>query len=323
MQQERLSMDLTMPQVALDVAQSARASFGADDLMLARSSWTDAAGALSTAVERLKNLGLDDFDGLDSDPELAMVACLVAEEAGRAALPAPVAALITGASTGRSVPLHAVDRGVDQVLLDYAALLDQSRTIDPSGHIVPVRATPLTGEPKMLAPHAALCCPVGDGEVGSPRTWAWHETFSAFSSSGALNHVLDLGARHLNERIQFGKPLKTRQALEYRFVDAAVAARGLRELALFTAWRLNTDPTAGEGAALTLRLVHLETVRDVMRHIHQIHGAIGFCFEHDLALISQYLQFRRYQPVPLSQTRARLADHIDDIPTLHRAGSLG
>ena len=315
-------MDLTLPDIALDVARAARAHFGADDLSMARSSWTDPSAAISTAVERLRAVGLDDFDGLDSDPELAMVACLVAEEAGRAALPAPVAALIAGSSIGLPMPLHAVARGADHVLLDYAAVLDQSYAIDPSGRIVRMSATPSTGKPKVLAPHAAMCRPEGSHENGSPRTWAWHETFSSFSSSGALSRVLDLGARHLNERIQFGKPLRARQALEHRFVDAAVAAKGLRELALFTAWRLGADPTAGEGAALALRLVHLETVRDVMRHIHQIHGAVGFCFEHDLAVISQYLQFRRYQPVPLSQTRSMLVEHIDDIPTLHSAGSL-
>lgn len=316
-------MDLALPEVALDVARSARASFGADDLSLARSSSTDPGGALSIAIARLQAVGLADVGGLDSDPELAWVACLVAEEAGRAALPAPVAALIAGSSTGRSAPLHAVDRATaGEVLLDYAALVDRSCTVDPSGRVVPMSTMPPTGDPKILAPHAAVCQPAAEGEDGSPRTWAWHETFSAFNSSGALSHVLDLGGRHLNERIQFGRPLKARQALEHRFVDATVAARGLRELALFTAWRLTTDPTAGEGAAVALRLVHLETVRDVMRHIHQIHGAIGFCFEHDLAVLSQHLQFRRYQPLPLSQTRARLVEHIDDIPSLHRAGSL-
>jgi hypothetical protein len=54
----------------------------------------------------------------------------------------------------------------------------------------------------------------------------------------------------------------------------------------------------------------------VPRHVHQLHGAVGFCFEHDLAVLTRYLQYRRYEPTGFGATRRRLGAHLAQIPSL-------
>ncbi|MDQ0691363.1 acyl-CoA dehydrogenase family protein [Arthrobacter sp. W4I7] len=313
-------MDLTMPPEVVAFAQSARQAFtgkGLGDV------WREPPADSpqhSAAYDILLSLGLGDMQDAPRDLVTALAASALAEEAGRVALPVPVAALLTGKIAGLDVPVHAVSEvGGPAVLVDYARVFEGSRLVTPNGEVLATRVLPSPPTARMLAPFAARVLPQPDSPLSPDvNVWAWHELFSAFSALGALDKVLELCQSHLKERIQFGKPLKARQALEHRFVDSVVVQRGLRELCAFTAWRLVREEGPGTGAALTLRLVHLEAIESIMRNAHQIHGAIGFCFEHDLAVLSQYLQFRRYQPLSLGRTRSALGDYIDEIPTLHR-----
>lgn len=316
-------MDLTIPQESTDLARSARSLFQASGLAVARRAHDDAAAAVDQALGLLRTLGMEDLTEISTQADQAYAAALLAEEAGRAALPVPTAALLTNQVITVGGPVHAVRDIQDKdLLVDFGGIAN-THIVDMAGRVAGVRARETRVPPKMVAPHAVLVDVDGPlADTSASKAWAWHEVFSAFSTAGALAHVLDLGKRHLNERFQFGKPLRARQSLEFRYVDATVSLRGFRELALFTVWRLLTDDTDGLGAALTLRLAHLESVRDVMRHIHQIHGAIGFCFEHDLAVISQHVQFRRYQPVSLSRTRVLLGERLDDIPMIYTPADL-
>lgn len=318
-------MDLTIPDEAIDLAAAARQVFDSTGMEVARQALEKSTEAADRAHTLLRAVGMEDLQEIGSDEIHAYGAALLAQEAGRVALPAPIAALLAGQVAEVDAPVHAV-ASIDapRILVDHVRARHHSMIVDISGRSRAVHVKATGGESSMLAAQSALVDPTGDIiHMGVRNIWAWHEVFSAFDTIGALSRALDLAKQHLNERFQFGKPLRVRQALEFRFVDATVQFRGLKELALFSIWNLHHDPDQGVGTALMLRLAHLEAIRDVMRHIHQIHGAIGFCFEHDLAMISQHLQFRRYQPLSLSRTTALLGQRLDDIPALFTPSALG
>ena len=63
-------------------------------------------------------------------------------------------------------------------------------------------------------------------------------TLTAWQILGAVDRAIELAVDHVNNRIQFGKPISAFQAVQFQLADAAVAAAGLRELAQFTMFRL-------------------------------------------------------------------------------------
>jgi alkylation response protein AidB-like acyl-CoA dehydrogenase len=66
--------------------------------------------------------------------------------------------------------------------------------------------------------------------------------------------------------------------------------QSLRELARFTMWRLWAAPLDRLVDALALRAHALESAQSVLRTCHQLHGALGFCDEHDLSILSRHAQ---------------------------------
>lgn len=111
----------------------------------------------------------------------------------------------------------------------------------------------------------------------------------AVESAAAASVCLDLTVGHLTMRHQFGRPLGSFQALKHRCADHAVAVQGA----------IATATHAAEAAAATLagnseddlavlaplaKLVCADVFRDVAGDAIQLHGGIGFTFEHDIHL---------------------------------------
>jgi alkylation response protein AidB-like acyl-CoA dehydrogenase len=308
-------MDLTLPREIVDLAVVARKTLARPMLELARGGAKEQA----ESVDLLVSLGLDDLDPT-ADAEQGLAAAVLAEEAGRVALPVPLAARVVGNVLALDGPAHAVGAPpTDGLVLDFARVFDAGYVLTQDGTAHGVTLAGDRGETRPLAPLAGRVAMTGSvAELGGRgRTgFAWHEVLSAAASLGALEAMIELARTHLNERHQFGKPLRARQALEHRFVDAYVEVSRLRELALFSTWQLSDGAADPLAVAYTLRLVHLEALLEVPRHVHQLHGAVGFCFEHDLAVLSRSVQYRRYEPTGSGETRRRLGAHLALIPSL-------
>jgi acyl-CoA dehydrogenase len=111
----------------------------------------------------------------------------------------------------------------------------------------------------------------------------------AAQMAGALDSILDQGVRYATERKQFGRPIASFQAIQHYLAVVAghVAASGLAaEQAFRAADRFAPDPSfeiavakirTGEAAGVAAGLVH------------QVHGAIGFTYEHSLHFATRRL----------------------------------
>jgi alkylation response protein AidB-like acyl-CoA dehydrogenase len=93
---------------------------------------------------------------------------------------------------------------------------------------------------------------------------------------GVGQAMLALAMRHVTDRTQFGVPLGTFQSVQHRLADVHVDLEAARAIAR-TAW-VDGDPDVGAAAHLSaLRAVETST-----RHCHQVMGAIGCTWEHDM-----------------------------------------
>jgi acyl-CoA dehydrogenase len=101
--------------------------------------------------------------------------------------------------------------------------------------------------------------------------------------AGALERVTQLAAEYASQRVQFGRPIASFQAIRHYIaqlvaetaaVDAAVAmAISAVEAAS------DPDPVPAVAAAKTRAG---QAVRVVTKMAHQVHGAIGYTTEHEL-----------------------------------------
>jgi hypothetical protein len=95
---------------------------------------------------------------------------------------------------------------------------------------------------------------------------------------GAGRTMLDLACRHALERIQFGRPIASFQAVRHRLAESLVALDAADAL-LAAAWELSSPDTA---LAAMAKALAGRSVRTVARHCQQVLAGIGFTTEHDL-----------------------------------------
>jgi len=124
------------------------------------------------------------------------------------------------------------------------------------------------------------------------------ETYGALlrtgQMAGALDALLDMSVQYASERVQFGKPLAKFQAIQQELAKLAgyVAEAGVAADAAFAAaqragaWDRGIDPSFEIAAA---KVVVGEAAELAPRIAHQVHGAIGFTYEHALHFASRRL----------------------------------
>jgi alkylation response protein AidB-like acyl-CoA dehydrogenase len=110
----------------------------------------------------------------------------------------------------------------------------------------------------------------------------------------AAEHCLDATVGYLTTRRQFGRPIGSFQALQHRAADLAVAVVSARATARAAAWTAATDPSGLAGLAPLAALHCSRTFLQVAAEMIQLHGGIGFTWEHEA-----HLYFKRAKATQL------------------------
>jgi len=109
-------------------------------------------------------------------------------------------------------------------------------------------------------------------------------TLYAAALLGGAARVLEMATEYAKERIQFGKPIGSFQAVKHRCADMLVDVEGMRSTAYWAAWCLSAEEDDAQIAASTAKTWCSDAARRVMASGLQVHGGIGFTWEHDLHL---------------------------------------
>jgi len=106
---------------------------------------------------------------------------------------------------------------------------------------------------------------------------------------GAAKAVLDMTVSYVKDRIQFGRPIGSFQAVQHQLanVRTLVDAAELATYQALAAWDLGQGVTAGEpmppGALREVAIgASLSALREATLTAHQLHGGVGFVSEHPL-----------------------------------------
>ncbi len=95
---------------------------------------------------------------------------------------------------------------------------------------------------------------------------------------GAAERCLELTVEYAKNRVQFGRPIGSFQALKHRMADLYVAVAAARAVVADAC----ADPTPANAA--TARLAATETLSTVAAEGIQLHGGIAITWEHDMHL---------------------------------------
>jgi hypothetical protein len=178
--------------------------------------------------------------------------------------------VLSGLPAGARILLPCLDAGGRLVALEVdAARLDIGDIggFDDSLGLVRVRGSIPAGEAR-LAPENGD--PGWEGASRAARRAIGHELV------GLAQEALDVAARHVTDRIQFGRPIAVFQSVRHRLTEVYVAIASARA-ALDAAWAAG-DPVAPDAAkALAGKAAVLAG-----KHCLQVTGAIGFTWEYEL-----------------------------------------
>ncbi len=132
-------------------------------------------------------------------------------------------------------------------------------------------------------------------------------TLTAAEMLGGAQQVLDMTVSYAKDRVQFGKPIGSFQAVKHRCADMLVDVEGMRSVVYAAAWAIGARDPQASVAASTAKIWCSDASKRVMSSALQVHGGIGFTWEHDLHLFLKRSQLDRMMFGDARAHRDRLA----------------
>jgi alkylation response protein AidB-like acyl-CoA dehydrogenase len=159
--------------------------------------------------------------------------------------------------------LDAVDRVVDADGNAHDAAGEMVASVDPSrplGRLERSNGTPLPGTRDVPRARAAM----------------------AAEAVGIAQRALELGVAHAMTREQFGRPIGVYQAVAHPLADTYADVELARSLAYWAAWCVAEEDEQAPVAAAAAKAFATEAAVAACERSIQVHGGIGFTWEHPL-----------------------------------------
>ena len=157
-----------------------------------------------------------------------------------------------------------------------------------------------------VAPHVVLASGGGSVERGSQIA----QVALAAEQLGSMQAVFDLTTGYVSQRVQFGRPIGSFQAIKHRLADMLVIVEAARSAVYYAAcvvdeYRADPANVAAElaEAAALVKVYCSSGFHDVAGNAIQLHGGIGFTWEYDAHLFFK---------------RARATSNLLGTPQFHR-----
>jgi alkylation response protein AidB-like acyl-CoA dehydrogenase len=102
---------------------------------------------------------------------------------------------------------------------------------------------------------------------------------------GIAQRAMDLAVEHARTRQQFGRPIGAYQAVSHRCADMLLDVESARSAVLCAAWTADHDGEALPFASSVAKVAAAQGAWRVTASSLQVHGGIGFTWEHDCHLL--------------------------------------
>jgi alkylation response protein AidB-like acyl-CoA dehydrogenase len=129
---------------------------------------------------------------------------------------------------------------------------------------------------------------------------------------GISAKALELAIEYAKERQQFGKPIGTYQAVSHKLSDMYVETELARSLAYWAAWCVAEHDEQVDVACAAAKAYCGDAAVGACERSIQVHGGIGFTWEHVLHEYYKRALWIQAQHGYASKHRARIASHLFD-----------
>jgi acyl-CoA dehydrogenase len=117
----------------------------------------------------------------------------------------------------------------------------------------------------------------------------------AFEQIGGADRALEMARDYALERMAFGRPIGSFQAIKHMLCDMYVSTTLARSNCYYGAWAISTEATELSVAAATARVSATQAFLLCTKNNIQVHGGIGFTWEYDC-----HLYYRRANALALA-----------------------
>jgi alkylation response protein AidB-like acyl-CoA dehydrogenase len=186
-------------------------------------------------------------------------------------------AIVVAARTGMGksedgVALFLVPRGAAGVEVKLLPTMDQTRKLCE----VTLKDVRLAGE--------SLLGGAGAGWKPLARVLDRATVALCAEMCGGAQKVLDMTVEYAKIRQAFGRPIGSYQGVKHKAADMLVDVENSKSITYYAAWALDEGVTEGPLATSMAKAYVSDAYRRVSAAGIQLHGGIGFTWEHDLHL---------------------------------------
>jgi alkylation response protein AidB-like acyl-CoA dehydrogenase len=195
----------------------------------------------------------DDGDGVVLDGEKVLVMDAAAADF----------MLVATADGGR----HVVERGAEGVTIEPATSIDLTRRL----YLVRFDGVRVAAENTLPAA----------GEEYMPVFFRLCVALAA-ESTGVAQRTMEMAVAYAKDRQQFGRPIGSYQAVSHRCAQMLLETENARSAVYGAAWAADAEPKSLPRAASMAKAYASDAGWRVPDASIQVHGGIGFTWEHDL-----------------------------------------
>jgi alkylation response protein AidB-like acyl-CoA dehydrogenase len=132
----------------------------------------------------------------------------------------------------------------------------------------------------------------------------------ALEQVGGAQKALDMAVEYAKQRQQFGRAIGSFQAIKHKAADVMLRVESARAAAYYAAWAVAADSPEVAAVSSLAKAYCSDAYFFAATQNIQMHGGIGFTWEHDAHLHLKRAQASRLWLGDPTHHRARLADEI-------------
>jgi alkylation response protein AidB-like acyl-CoA dehydrogenase len=114
------------------------------------------------------------------------------------------------------------------------------------------------------------------------QAYATIVTALAAENVGVAQRAMEMAVGYAKDRKQFDRPIGSYQAVSHRCAQMLLEVEGARSLSYWAGWALDNEPETAARAASMAKAYAGDAGFRVAASALQVHGGIGFTWEHDL-----------------------------------------
>ncbi len=150
------------------------------------------------------------------------------------------------------------------------------------------------------------------------KGWAIVERTSKVATIAASAYLVglsqmdfDVTLNYAKERVQFGRPIGSFQAIQHKLADAVIDVDGSRFITYKAAWSLQEGEPDADLTIAMAKAWCSDASRRVVAHGQQIHGGIGFTKEYKIQLYFRRQKWMELMWGDADYHRERVADMLE------------